>query len=45
MAGSNGYEEFATVDCSEVIVKVAKAEFCYDNPDLGEDCFNFVNWG
>ena len=45
VAGPDGYEEFETVDCSEVIVKVVKAAYCDDKRDLGEDCFNFVNWG
>jgi hypothetical protein len=39
-----GFDKFVPVDCSEIVVKVAKAKPCRNNPDLGDDCFNFVNW-
>ena len=38
------FDDFVPVDCSEIVVKVAKAKSCSNNPDLGEDCFNLVNW-
>ena len=44
VSGPDYFDEFVPVDCFEIIVKVVKAESCYNNPDLGEDCFNFVNW-
>ena len=44
VSGPDYFDEFVPVDCFEIIVKVVKAEPCYSNPDLGEDCFNFVNW-
>ena len=37
-------DNFVPVDCSEMVVKVAKAKSCRQNPELGDDCFNFVNW-
>ena len=38
------FDDFVPVDCSEVVVKVAKETDCSLNPDLGDDCFNFVYW-
>ena len=43
-APDHHFDDFVPVDCSEVVVKVAKAKSCRNNPDLGDDCFNFVNW-
>ena len=34
---------FVPVDCSEVVVKVAKAKNCRHNLDLGDDCYK-SNW-
>ena len=42
--GPDFFDEYVTVDCSEIVVKVAKARNCNDNPDFGADCFNYVNW-
>jgi hypothetical protein len=39
-----GFDHFVPVDCSEIVVKVAQPKSCKHNPDLGDDCFNFVNW-
>ena len=40
------FDDFVPVDCSEVVVKVAKAKSCGNNrkDQVGGDCFNFVNW-
>ena len=38
------FQGFVPIDCSEVVVKVAQPKSCRNNPDLGDDCFNPVNW-
>ena len=38
------FDEYELVDCSEVEVKVAQLKRCSRNPELGNDCFNPVNW-
>ena len=38
------FDKYVPVDCSEVEVKVAQLKWCSQNPELGNDCFNPVNW-
>ena len=38
------FDEYVTVDCSEIVVKMAKARNCNNHPEFGDDCFNYVNW-
>ena len=44
MDRNGDFDEYELVDCSEVEVKVAQLKRCSRNPELGNDCFNPVNW-